>query len=106
MVNQAVIDTGLWEVWIEFDEFDSAQFGTLYILGEIQAGKQKPCFIKLPCEHNTLQLMIPVQPMDIYGPVKEVLYSEPIESIDKYDAIRIYAGKELIASFDEIEIMI
>jgi hypothetical protein len=106
MSSKTIIDTGLWEVWIEFDEFDTGNFGTLYIIGEIQTGKQKARFIKLPCDYKTLQLMIPVQPHDSYGPVKEVLYSEPIESIDKYDAVRIYAGNELLASFEEIEIMI
>ena len=50
--------------------------------------------------------MIPVQHAEIHGPVREVLYSEPIESIDKYDAVRIYAGNELIANFDDIEILI
>ena len=108
MKIQSVQDTGLWEAWIEFDEFDPSNFGTLYIIGEISIGKQKARFIKLPqkSKNKTLHLMMPVQLSNSQYLVKEVLYSEAIESIDKYNAVKIYAGQELIVSFDEIEIMI
>ena len=107
-VKQQVTD--LWEVWIEYDQFNSEYFGTLYIFGEIVADQtnKNPLIKKVEnCKGaNELCLMI----TDIQTPgnerITEVCYSEPIRDLDQYSSICVYLGKELIAQFQEIEVMI
>jgi hypothetical protein len=107
-VKQQVTD--LWEVWIEYDQFNSAYFGTLYVFGEVAADQKKTGSLIRKVENcngaNELCLMIP----DIKNPgserITEVCYSEPIKDLNQYSSICIYFGKELIAQFHEIEVMI
>ncbi|MGZ5222060.1 MAG: hypothetical protein ACXWV0_01190 [Flavisolibacter sp.] len=107
MITQWVLDTGLWEVWVEYDEFDPAYFGTLYVIGEISTELNHTArFNKLPANGHTLILEVPLPAPGKGTRMKEILYSEPIESIDKYSSVCIYAGNELIADFSDIEIMI
>ncbi len=107
MTIESVLDTGLWEVWVEYDEFDPAYFGTLYVIGEISTEvNHNARFNKVPAKGHTLVLEVPLPAPGKGTRMKEILYSEPIESIDKYDSVCIYAGNELIADFNDIEIMI
>jgi hypothetical protein len=108
MTSRSIEDIGLWEVWVEYDQFAPHHFGMLYIIGEInlESPVSQP-FTRLSGSESTkLLLQVPPQPEGGKGRIKEVLYSEPIESIDTYTSVCIYAGDELIASFDEIEVMI
>ncbi|HWJ28240.1 MAG TPA: hypothetical protein VNS32_16975 [Flavisolibacter sp.] len=107
-VKQQVTD--LWEVWIEYDQFNSEYFGTLYIFGEVVADQHNaPPLIKKVenCKGvNELCLMIPA----VHSPNKEriieVCYSEPIKDLNQYSSICIYSGNELLVQFHEIEVMI
>ena len=108
MITQQIQqDVDLWEAWIEYDQFDPNHFGTLYILGEILIDtKSKPMIIK--CSHDAdshLMLQVPARPLG-RSRTKEVLYTEPIKNINQYGSISIYAGTELLAQFDEIEVLI
>lgn len=107
-VKQQVTD--LWEVWIEYDQFNSEYFGTLYIFGEVVADQKSTSPLIKKVENckgaNELCLMI----SDIKQPgserIIEVCYSEPIRDLNQYSSICIYFGEELIAHFNEIEVMI
>ena len=101
-------DIDLWEVWIEYDQFNSKNFGTLYVLGEILSDPKstQPVIQKSgSCTENNLVLLVPERPVGRCR-TTEVYYSEPIENLNQYASISIYAGTELVASFDEIEVMI
>ena len=39
MMNAMEQDVDLWEVWIEYDQFDPDYFGVLYVHGEVFSGK-------------------------------------------------------------------
>ena len=108
MTSQSIEDIGLWEVWIEYDEFDPTHFGTLYIFGEISIDQPvTQAFRRLKSsDDKKLLLQVPSMHSARRNRVKEVLYSEPLRDIDTYTSVYIYAGKELIASFDDIDIMI
>jgi hypothetical protein len=104
-------DIDLWEVWIEFDHLNSGYFGVLYVMGELEVNKKvrHPFIIKKDEHHttaDTLALFIDADYLSGGGRIKEVIYSEPLKSIEKYLSIEIYAGNDLIARFREIEIMI
>lgn len=105
-LKQQEID--LWEVWIEYDQFDSNNFGTLYIFGEIMLDSRstEPFIVKSYQKNSSeLILQVPARPIG-RGRVKEVLFSEPVKSLEQYRCISIYAGEELIAFLDEIEVLI
>ena len=106
MMNVTQQDVDLWEVWIEFDPAHPHNFGTLYVHGEIVGNKKnRSAFRKMVGEDGQLSLCLPPREN---GPTcsKEVLYSEPITNLNQYNSVCIYAGEELIESFDDIEIMI
>ena len=108
MFNQTILqETDLWEAWVEYDEFDPKVFGTLYIIGEImiEPGTNIPSFSKSIGPENKLFLSLPPMPAG-RGRRKEVLYSEPIRNLGQYSSILIYSGEDLLARFDEIEILI
>ena len=105
--RQGIQEIDLWKLWIEFDQFNPNHFGTLYVLGETMVG-QGPCknlIKKMVHEDGHLILQLPARPQR-GGRIKEVLYSESVDNLTQYSSVFIYAGNELIASFDEIEIMI
>ena len=104
--QQEIQDIDLWELWIEFDQFNPNQFGILYVLGETLIGQGDQTLIKkMVHEDGQLVLQLPPRPKR-GGRMKEVLYSEAVDNLTQYSSVFIYAGTELIASFDEIEIMI
>lgn len=106
MMNVIQHDVDLWEVWIEFDPSHPHNFGTLYVHGEITANKKtRSAFKKMGTEDGQLSLWLPPR-QDGPACTKEVLYSEPIKNLNQYTSVCIYAGEELIGSFDDIEIMI
>ena len=101
-------DIDLWEAWIEYDQFNPENFGTLYVIGEIMvdhlsahADIEKNCL----ADSRQLVLKVPARPTG-RSRTKEILYSEPIQALDQYTAICIYASGELIASFEEIEVFV
>jgi hypothetical protein len=100
-------DVDLWEAWIEYDQFNPTHFGTLYILGEImiESGSAGPLITKGYDSEAQLVLNVPPRPHG-RSRMKEVLYSEPVKSLDQYHTIRIYAGGALIARLDEIEVLV
>jgi hypothetical protein len=101
-------DIDLWEAWIEYDQYSTECFGTLYILGEIliPAGENGEVVkIENDKDDPRLILRIPERPRGRCR-AKEVLYSEPIINLSQYTSICIYAGEELVTAFDEIEVLI
>jgi hypothetical protein len=104
--QQEIQDIDLWEIWIEFDQFNPNHFGILYVLGEtmIGQGSGKSFFKKTVHEDGQLVLQLPERPER--GRIEEVLYSESVDNLAQYSSVFIYAGDELIASFDEIEIVV
>ena len=104
--QQEIQDIDLWELWIEFDQFNPNQFGILYVLGETLVGQGSQTLIKkMVHEDGQLVLQLPARP-ERGGRMKEVLYSEVVDNLTQYSSVFIYAGSELIASFDEIEILV
>jgi hypothetical protein len=103
-------EVDLWETWIDYDQFNNSHFGTLYIIGEILTDQRtaEPIIKKITRKsgERLLVLQLPQQPAHGRGRVKEILYSEPIEQLDQYDAVCVYSGHELIVRFTEIEVMI
>jgi len=108
MISQATEqDIDLWEVWIEYDQFNPHLFGTLYVIGEIMIDHKYDQPLLRKAEGTGKQLVLQVPPRCLgRGRAREVSYSEPIENIGQYTSISIYAGDELITSFEEIEVMI
>ena len=105
--HQKLQDVDLWEIWIEFDQFNRNHFGTLYVLGEIMIGQrtEKRLIKKLEHEDGQLVLQVPPRPVG-RSRMKEVLYSEPVDNLTQYTSVCIYAGDELIACFNDLDILI
>ena len=110
MTHQTIQDTDLWEAWIEFDHISQNRFGILYIMGEILVNKNlpRPTLVKchLPEEPETLALQIQTSSVPAPRKVAEVVYSENVEAISQYSAVKIFQGEELLLHMEEIEIMI
>lgn len=102
-------DIDLWEAWIEYDQFNQQYFGTLYVIGEILVDQNylQPTIEKklLKGNDNQLSLVVPERPEGRCR-LKEVFYSEQIHDLSQYGSISIFAGQEMIAHFDEIEVLI
>ena len=100
-------DVDLWEAWIEYDQFNPTHFGTLYILGEImiETGSAGPLITKGYDSEAQLVLNVPPQPHG-RSRMKEVLYSEPVKSLNQYKGISIYSGEALIARLEDIEVLV
>ena len=102
-------DVDLWEAWIEYDQFDSSFFGTLYIIGEIrvdQKSEQPPELLKNSHYSSNTKLILHAPPRSVgHSCMKEVLYSERVKNPAQYTSIRIYSGDNLIARFSEIEVL-
>ena len=100
-------DVDLWEAWIEYEQFNNNHFGTLYVVGEILVDPTSPPPFLRKKEQLGRQLILQTPP---FYPGRsrrqEVLYSEPIKNLNQYASIGIYDGSELIAEFNEIEILI
>jgi hypothetical protein len=107
MIAHELHDVDLWEMWIEFDQFDPEHFGVLYVHGEIEIGAHHDAKLitKRDEEDGQLILQVPARPVG-RSRMKEVLYSEPVSNLSQYSAILIYAGDELIACFHEIEVLV
>jgi hypothetical protein len=107
MISRQLQDLDLWEVWIEFDQFDPEHFGILYVLGEINISQRsgESLIRKIDHEDGQLFLQVPDRPVG-RSRMKEVLYSEPVDNLSQYSSVNIYAGTELIASVDHIEVLI
>jgi len=105
--QQKLQEQDVWEAWIEFDP-SATHFGTLYICGElsIHPGKLESFTRKIQTDYGTqLVVELPERPNGRCR-VKEFFYSEPLNNPAKYHSICIYAGKDVIARFQDIEIMI
>lgn len=100
-------EVGLWEVWIEYDQFHPTQFGTLYVLGEMITGAPGSATISRCDGGMEGELMLKLSSSTGHrNRMKEVLYSEPVKNLDQYHRVSIYANDELIAFFDDIEVLI
>ncbi|HWJ92575.1 MAG TPA: hypothetical protein VNR87_15765 [Flavisolibacter sp.] len=101
------LDIDLWEIWIEYDQINSRYFGTLYVLGEVLVDQKssEPYLKKI--EHEGSELLLSLPP-GRPGRCRrtEVLYAEAIENPAQYSSVCIFSAEQLIASFDEIEILI
>jgi hypothetical protein len=106
MMNAIEHDVDLWEVWIEYDQFDPDYFGILYVHGEILSSKSSDLsLIKINPDHSR-QLILQLPAKSSSGHTCEVLYSESVKNLNQYSSVCIYAGNKLIGYFNEIEIMI
>ena len=72
--HQKLQDVDLWEVWIEFDQFNPNNFGTLYVLGEVMTDPRpaKSLIKKIDHEDGQLILQVPARPVG-RSRMKEVL---------------------------------
>ncbi len=102
-------DIDLWEVWVEYDQFNRQHFGTLYVLGEILLD-HKESFPLLQKKNSNRKKGALVLQAPARGTGRkratEVFYSEPITDLSQYTSVIIYSGEECIANFEEIEILI
>ena len=107
MIKQLqLLEQDVWEAWIEFDQF-SPHFGTLYIWGEFPSGKNEKAFTRKVYTSNGTQLVIQLPSAhEGRSRTREYNYSEPVQNPVQYQAILVYAGKELVAKFTEIEIVL
>jgi len=105
-------EVDLWEAWIEFDHVSSTHFGTLYVIGEVMSGSKgrKPVIRKEIQEEMPSQLILHIQagPEALHVRPKntEVMYSETIRTINPYRSVLIYRDGELVATIDDIEVVI
>ncbi|HJW15917.1 MAG TPA: hypothetical protein VJ499_02300 [Flavisolibacter sp.] len=108
--NKLLSEIDLWEAWIEFDHEGTENFGTLYILGEVPVSKtsQHPFFKKCIQENDPQTLVLSVELSDSVSASgeEEVVFSEKLPGLDKYNSIKIYRGKDLIKEITEIEVLI
>ncbi|HUR11061.1 MAG TPA: hypothetical protein VM012_06815 [Flavitalea sp.] len=102
-------DTDLWEAWIEYDQFNTDYFGTLYICGEVLVNiSSEPKVVKTVFgnkKSKDLILQVTERPSGRCR-MKEVLYAEPIHNLSQYATVSIYSGTELVTRFEEIEVLI
>lgn len=99
-------DTDLWEAWIEYDPFHPGNFGILYIIGEIRMEAEGEAVV---FERETREETLVLKLAGHSGGRRrrrEIFYSEPVRDLNQYSRISIYAGREMVAHFDEIEVMI
>ena len=102
-------DPDLWEIWIEYDQFNPQHFGTIYVMGEIAISKfEEPFIVKRNnCSNSShLTLNIPERRTLVQGRIMEVVYSEPIENLNQYTTVCIYSGNKLVTKIDDIEVLI
>ena len=105
-------EVDLWEAWIEFDHVSPSHFGTLYVIGEVMSGnrERKPVIRKEVQEEMPSQLILHIQscpdPASVRLKNTEVMYSETIKTVNPYRSVLIYRDGELVASVDDIEIVI
>ena len=106
MRNALQQDLDLWEVWIEYDQFHPEHFGTLYVHGEISTNKKiSSRLTKISNGSHRLLLQLPSK-SEVDGSMKEVVYSEPIKNLNQYTSVCICEGEDVVAVFDDIEVMI
>jgi hypothetical protein len=108
--NRLLSDIDLWEAWIEFDHEGTESFGTLYILGEVPVSKKShhPFIIKCIQDNDPQTLILSVElSASISGSSEaEVVYSEKLPGLDKYNSIKIYRGKDLLTEINELEVLV
>ena len=110
MISQLKIqEQDVWEAWIEFDHYDPALFGTLYITGEFasQSGSSHLLEKKIIETEYGTQLLIQLPPRPVgRSRMKELFYSEPVMHPGQYDSICVYTGSELLVRFSQIETLV
>lgn len=103
-----LIEQGLnvWEAWIEYDQFHPEHFGILYVHGEMVIDRKcGASFIKARTEEDHLIIQL-IDPSSGNYRNREMVYSQPIKNINQYNSIFVYAGDELVACLDDIEVLI
>lgn len=106
IIAQQEID--LWEAWIEFDEFSENNFGILYVLGETESQFSPQMFTlrKLATKRGRLFLELVPLLNSKRKRNREVIFSEPISTIDAYNGVYIVFEGQTISEISEIEVMI
>jgi len=103
-------DIDLWEAWVEFDPLSSHHFGTLYVMGEVVVDKKQSHPFIIKCfeekEPHTLVLKVQVPAAAHANHAAEVVYTEPLKSINQYASIKIFMDNELLAEIKEVEVLI
>lgn len=98
----------LWEAWIDLQSPLRSTGGTLYLIGDVFMNSQfiQPYFVKKSSPVNNpqmLELEIISGEISDEAYVTEIMYSEDLENVNKYDIIKIYANNELVKTIWEIE---
>ena len=98
----------LWEVWVDLQTPNHSNAATLYLIGDVFTNNHltQPYFQKK--KHTDPQVLS----LEIFpgiasddGFVTEVMYSEELEHSEQYSSILIYAGDELVAHLEDIEVL-
>ncbi|MBA2746896.1 MAG: hypothetical protein H0U44_11785 [Flavisolibacter sp.] len=104
------LEQELWEAWIEFDQLNPKNFGTLYVLGEALTGNKKKLSCISRCEEKSLPGVLALNLPEIDPESKlrsgEVIYAENIGQIGHYHTIRIFQGAEMVVELSEIEVLV
>lgn len=101
--------TELWDAWIDLQSPDEQAAATLYVIADVMVSHTlvEPRLVK---KNNALassrELVLEITPNSLCeeGIAMEVLYAENLQDLNQYDVISVYAGNELIARIDEIEL--
>jgi hypothetical protein len=100
----------IWDAWIEYDPTSAKQFGTIYLMGEIQTTDKAnhEFFIKEKQAAGQSELVLTINPDSVLGRgrYREVIYAEPIRNLNQYRSIRIMAGDELLTVINDIEVLV
>jgi hypothetical protein len=101
-------DLDLWEAWIEFDESHPENFGTLYVVGETDSSSSSPIFLlkKIAAQNKSLHLELIPQLEEKKKRNREVMFSEPLRSVDSYESVCIFFEGSVISKLEELEILI
>lgn len=108
MISQLKLqEQDVWEAWIEFDQSSQGHFGQLYICGDVVSnGKIHSWTRTIETDYGTqLVIELPARSGG-HSRIREFFYSESISNPALYHSICIYAGNQLLARFNEIDIMI
>lgn len=109
MIQEAKqVNIDLWEAWIDLQSPGKLDGGTLYVTGDVFTTDDflQPFFVKRTNKSaGSGELVLEIIPNLISeeGYIAELMYSEDLEDVDRYQRISIYAGNQLLTTLTDIE---